>query len=165
MEPMNYADAWNRLKEGCEQAVRKAEFVKMHPQYFPELGDYSQKKFITFVVTNYPTFTGFSHNGVYVIDSHSLLAYLKGGYMTMRQLGLDGDPVLGAKRFYHTESQYCNNFEDFLKENPIKAEFKNRLYIHDLPIMAGVEPWKVIAKCAQLRTDPQFDISNEKTDY
>ncbi len=31
--------------------------------------------------------------------------------------------------------------------------------------MAGVEPWKVIAKCAQLRTDPQFDISNEKTDY
>ena len=165
MEPMNYADAWNRLKEGCEQVVRKAEFVKMHPQYFPELGDYTQKKFITFVVTNYPTFTGFSHNGVYVIDSHSLLAYLKGGYMTMRQLGLDGDPVLGAKRFYHTESQYCNNFEDFLKENPIKAEFKNRLYIHDLPIMAGVEPWKVIAKCAQLRTDPQFDISNEKTDY
>lgn len=165
MEPMNYADAWNRLKEGCEQAVRKAEFVKVHPRYFPELGDYTQKKFITFVVTNYPTFTGFSHNGVYVIDSHSLLAYLQGGYMTMRQLGLDGDPVLGAKRFYHTESQYCNNFEDFLKENPIKAEFKNRLYIHDLPIMAGVEPWKVIAKCAQLRTDPQFDISNEKTDY
>ena len=28
--------------------------------------------------------------------------------------------------------------------------------------MAGVEPWKVIAKSAQLRTDPQFDISNEK---
>ena len=49
--------------------------------------------------------------------------------------------------------------------NPSMNKFKNRLYIHDLPIMAGVEPWKVIAKCAQLRTDPQFDISNEKTDY
>ena len=28
--------------------------------------------------------------------------------------------------------------------------------------MAGVEPWKVIAESAQLRTDPQFDMSNEK---
>ncbi len=163
MEPMNYADAWNRLKEGCEQAVRKAKFVKMHPKYFPELGDYTQKKFITFVVTNYPTFTGFSHNGVYVIDSHSLLAYLKCGYITVRQLELDGAPILGAKRFYYTESQYCNNFEDFLKENPIKTEFKNRLYIHDLPLEVG-KPWKMIAKCAQLRTNPQFDISNEKKD-
>ena len=159
-------------ESGCGKSSMGRTILKIHEPTSgkiifdgKDITDYSQKKIITFVVTNYPTFTGFSHNGVYVIDSHSLLAYLKGGYMTMRQLGLDGDPVLGAKRFYHTESQYCNNFEDFLKENPIKAEFKNRLYIHDLPIMAGVEPWKVIAKCAQLRTDPQFDISNEKTDY
>lgn len=159
MEPMNYADAWNRLKEGCNQAIRKAEFVKTHPEYFTELGNYENKKIITFVVTNYPTFTGFSHNNVYVIDSHSLLAYLKGGVMTIRELGQDGNHILAANKLYHNESQYCNNFESFLKDNPIKNEFKKRLYIHDLPLMTN-ETWKVIAKCAQLNTDPQFDISN-----
>lgn len=161
MDPINYADAWKRLKEGCEQTARKADFVRTHPQYFPELGDYTNKKFITFVVTNYPTFTGFSHNKVYVIDSHSLLAYLTSGFMTMRKLGLKGDSILAAKRFYNNEYQYCNNFEDFLKENPIKSKFMDRLYIHDLPLMKKDGSWKVIAKCAQLKTDSQFDISND----
>lgn len=161
MEPMNYADAWNRLKEGCAQATRKTEFVKTHPQYFTELGDYTKKSFFTFVITNYPTFTGFSHNGIYVIDSHSFLAYLIGGYITKRQIGMNRDSIIEAERFYHTESQYCHNFENFLKENPIKAEFKSRLYFYDLPLIVR-EPWKVIAKCVQLRTDPQFNISNEE---
>lgn len=71
IEPFNYSEAWQRLKEGCEQVIRKVEFVKNNPQYFSRLGDFSSKTFIPFVITNYPTFSGFSHKGVYVIDSHS----------------------------------------------------------------------------------------------
>lgn len=39
VEPLNYSEAWSRLEEGCEQVIRKAEFVKNNPQYFEELGD------------------------------------------------------------------------------------------------------------------------------
>lgn len=67
VEPLNYSEAWSRLEEGCEQVIRKAEFVKNNPQYFEELGDYTSKEIIPFVITNYPTFTGFSHNGVFII--------------------------------------------------------------------------------------------------
>ena len=41
---INYAEALKRLIEGCEQAIRKADFVKNNPQYFNTLGDYSSKQ-------------------------------------------------------------------------------------------------------------------------
>lgn len=160
VEPINYAEAWGRLEEGCEQAIRKADFVRNHPEYFDALGDTSNKKFIPFVITNYPTFTGFSHKGVYVIDSHSFLAYMQGGYITMREMGMNEDPVIAAKRFYQNENQYSDNFESYLHRNPIKEIFKNRIYIHDLPLMPdSASTYKVISKSAEVVNDPQFNIS------
>lgn len=160
VEPINYAEAWGRLEEGCEQAIRKADFVRNHPEYFDTLGDTSNKKFIPFVITNYPTFTGFSHKGVYVIDSHSFLAYMQGGYITMREMGMNEDPVIAAKRFYQKENQYSDNFESYLHNNPIKEIFKRRLYIRDLPLMPVIEDtYKVVSKSAEVVNDPQFNIS------
>ena len=160
VEPLNYSEAWSRLEEGCEQVIRKAEFVKNNPQYFEELGDYTSKEIIPFVITNYPTFTGFSHNGVFIIDSHSFLSYMKSGIMTMRQLSFDGSSILGMKKFYNSEEQFSDNFKKFLSDNPIKHEFLKRIYIHDLPLAVGCDPWHIIGKSAQVRNDPQFNISN-----
>ena len=160
VEPINYAEAWGRLEEGCEQAIRKADFVRNHPEYFHALGNVSDKRLIPFVITNYPTFTGFSHNGVYVIDSHSFLAYMQGGYVTMRELGMNEDPVIAAKRFYQNEDQYSDNFESYLQRNPIKEIFNKRLYIRDLPLMPNnADTYKVVSKSAEVMNDPQFNIS------
>lgn len=160
VEPLNYSEAWSRLEEGCEQVIRKTEFVKNNPQYFKELGDYTSKEIIPFVITNYPTFTGFSHNGVFIIDSHSFLSYMKSGIMTMRQLSFDGSSILGMKKFYNSEDQFSDNFKKFLSDNPIKHEFLKRIYIHDLPLAVGCDPWHIIGKSAQISNDPQFNISN-----
>ena len=160
VEPINYAEAWGRLEEGCEQAIRKSEFVRNHPAYFTSLGDISNKRFVPFVITNYPTFTGFSHNGVYVIDSHSFLAYMQGGYVTMREMGMNEDPVIAAKRFYQNENQYSDNFESYLQSNPIKEIFRKRIYIRDLPLMPeSKDTYKVVSKSAEVVNDPQFNIS------
>ena len=160
VEPINYAEAWGRLEEGCEQAIRKADFVRNHPEFFDALGDTSNKKFIPFVITNYPTFTGFSHKGVYVIDSHSFLAYMQGGYITMREMGMNEDPVIAAKRFYQNENQYSDNFESYLQRNPIKEIFKKRIYIRELPLMPdSTSTYKVISKSVEVVNDPQFNIS------
>lgn len=160
VEPINYAEAWSRLEEGCEQAIRKSEFVRNHPEYFCSLGDISNKRFIPFIITNYPTFTGFSHNGVYVIDSHSFLAYMQGGYLTMREMGMNENPIIAAGRFYQNEDQYSDNLERYLQNNPIKELFEKRIYIRDLPLMPeSKDTYKVVSKSAEVVNDPQFNIS------
>ena len=160
VEPINYAEAWGRLEEGCEQAVRKALFIRNHPEHFLALGDFSNKRFVPFVITNYPTYTGFSHNGVYVIDSHSFLAYMQGGYVTMREMGMNENPIISAGRFYQNEDQYSDNFESYLQSNPIKEIFRKRIYIRDLPLMPeSKDTYKVVSKSAEVVNDPQFNIS------
>ena len=160
VEPINYAEAWGRLEEGCEQAIRKTLFIRNHPEHFLALGDISNKRFVPFVITNYPTFTGFSHNGVYVIDSHSFLAYMQGGYVTMREMGMNENPIIAARRFYQNEDQYSDNFENYLQSNPIKEIFRKRIYIRDLPLMPeSKDTYKVVSKSAEVVNDPQFNIS------
>ena len=160
VEPINYAEAWGRLEEGCEQAIRKALFIRNHPELFLALGDFSNKRFVPFVITNYPTYTGFSHNGVYVIDSHSFLAYMQGGYVTMREMGMNENPIIAARRFYQNEDQYSDNFESYLQSNPIKEIFRKRIYIRDLPLMPeSKDTYKVVSKSAEVVNDPQFNIS------
>ena len=160
VEPINYAEAWGRLEEGCEQAIRKALFIRNHPEHFLALGDFSNKRFVPFVITNYPTYTGFSHNGVYVIDSHSFLAYMQGGYVTMREMGMNENPIIAAGRFYQNEDQYSDNFESYLQSNPIKEIFRKRIYIRDLPLMPeSKDTYKVVSKSAEVVNAPQFNIS------
>ena len=160
VEPINYAEALGRLEEGCEQAIRKALFIRNHPEHFLALGDFSNKRFVPFVITNYPTYTGFSHNGVYVIDSHSFLAYMQGGYVTMREMGMNENPIIAAGRFYQNEDQYSDNFDSYLQSNPIKEIFRKRIYIRDLPLMPeSKDTYKVVSKSAQVVNDPQFNIS------
>ena len=160
VEPINYREAWGRLEEGCEQAIRKALFIRSHPEHFLALGDISNKRFVPFVITNYPTFTGFSHNGVYVIDSHSFLAYMQGGYVTMREMGMNENPIIAAGRFYQNEDQYSDNFESYLQSNPIKEIFRKRIYIRDLPLMPeSKDTYKVVSKSVEVVNDPQFNIS------
>ena len=160
VEPINYAEAWGRLEEGCEQAIRKALFIRNHPEHFLALGDFSNKRFVPFVITNYPTYTGFSHNGVYVIDSHSFLAYMQGGYVTMREMGMNENPIIAAGRFYQNEDQYSDNFDSYLQSNPIKEIFRKRIYIRDLPLMPeSKDTYKVVSKSAEVVNAPQFNIS------
>lgn len=164
VEPQNYADAWDRLQDGCEQVLRKVQFIINNPEYFKEIGDYSSKKFIPFVVTNYPTFTGFSHKGVYIIDSHSFLSYLQCGIMSVKILSESQDPIIGCKTFYSNEDEFSYNFQDYLSNNPVKQQLMNRILIHNLPLhIDKIKSFKIISKSAQLDNDPQFNISSNPT--
>ena len=160
IDPLNYAEAWERLEEGCVQAARKAKFVKNNPQYFSALGDYSSKAFIPFVITNYPTYTGFSYNGVYVIDSHSFLAYMQGNSMIIERPTLTEGPIVEIKEFYQNEDQFSNEFAKYLLDNPIKKELIKRIYIHEGLLVPGTDPWRFVGTSAQVSNDPRFNISN-----
>ena len=150
VEPVNYSEALERLEDGCEQVIRKADFVKNNAQYFSNLGDYSTKTVIPFVITNYPTFSGFSHKGVYIIDSHSFLAYMLCGIMSLKQMTLTTEQILGIKKFYHNEDQFSNEFIKYLSDNPIKHELLKRIVIQDLPLSVENDSWRIVSKSARI---------------
>ena len=160
MDPQDYHNAWNRLSYGAEQAKKKAAFVEKNPELFVELGDLRGKTVLPIVVTNFPTFVGFEHDGVYVIDSHSLISYLNVGCITMRELSLTGNPIKQAQFFYNNEDEYSANFEQYLKKNPLKENYMPKVVVEDMTLMPNISPWKCYAKSAIYKGHPGFDIVN-----
>lgn len=160
MEPGEYADAWLRLEDGAKQAKRKATFMKNNPDLFRELGDISKKRILPIVVTNYPTFTGFEYEGVYVIDEHSFVSYINVGNMTLTEFSKDSMRLAREKRFYTNEIECSMNFEQYLKKNPVKSIYTAKMTIEDIPLVDSDKPWKFSTKTTVYRGDPGFDISN-----
>lgn len=159
MEPQNYYDAWNRLKGGAEQAKRKADFMREHPETFTDLGDVRNKKIIPVVLTNYPMYAGFEHEGVYVIDSHTFASYFAAGYMTKREMGKDSNDIVDAKFFYNSETEFSANFENYLKDQPVKKIHMAKMVIDEIPLLPRLAHGKCIAKSAVYKGLPGFDLS------
>lgn len=160
MEPQNYRDAWNRLEHGAEQAQRKKAYMEAHPEMFTEVGDVTKKKIVPVVLTNYPTYAGFEHEGVYVIDAHTFLSYFVTGYMTMRMMTPVEDPIVDAKFFYKDEAEMSANFEGYLKDQPVKKTYMGRMVIEEIPLLPQMEPWKCTCKTAVYQGDPGLDLTN-----
>lgn len=159
MEPQNYGEAWSRLTHGAEQALRKKAYVENHPEVFSELGDVSNKKIVPVVLTNYPTYAGCEHEGVYVIDSHTFISYFVAGYMTKRMMSLTVNPIVNARFFYNSEAGMSANFEKYLKEQPVKQIHIGKMVVEDIPQLTQLSPWKCTAKTVVYKGDPSFDIS------
>ena len=160
MEPIDYYYAQKRLENGAEQAKRKASFVETHPGFFADLGDVSTRKVLPLVVTNYPTFTGFEHNGVYVIDSHSFISYFNAGYMSMNELSSTENTLRGVCFFYKNEDQYSTNFESFVQSNPIKDLYLKQIVVDNISLLPQIAPWKCYAKSAIYKGYTSINITN-----
>lgn len=137
MEANNKRSDWITITHASEQALKKLEYVKNHPTEFkPLIGDYSKKKFMPLVVTNYPFYTGCDVDGVYVIDSHSLIAYLKTGSVAVRQMD-DSNTLLSATFLYHTEAEMSANFGDYCMHNPVKDYMMKHIQMKEYPLNAN----------------------------
>ena len=77
-------------------------------------------------------YAGCEHEGVYVIDSHTFLSYFVAGYMTKREMGKDSNDIVDAKFFYNTETEFSANFENYLREQPVKCGETNTHNYHNL---------------------------------
>lgn len=161
MNPDKYADAWKQLEDGAKQAKRKTEFMRQHPELFAELGDITKKRILPIVVTNYPIFTGFDYEGIYVIDAHSFVSYINVGNMTVTEFSKNSMRLVKERRFYTNEIEYSINFEQYLKENPVKRIYMANMTIEDIPLVYPEKPWKFSTKTTIYRSNPGFDITNQ----
>lgn len=160
MSPQNYGDACDRLEKGAEQALKKAEYMRKHPELFEDLGDVNKKKIIPVVLTNYPIFSGLEYTGVYVIDSHSFISYFNAGYITMREMSMTANTIRKVKFFYNNETEYSSKFEGYLQDGPVKKIHMSKVEIVETQLLPQIKPWKCTAKTALYNGDSGFDISN-----
>lgn len=138
MEPVNDHDAWKTLSHGAEQARKKMKYVIEHPdEFIPLIGDYSKKKIIPIVVTNYPNYTACDADGAFIIDSHSLIAYLRTGSYGLRLMN-SNNPVTQSF-YYHNEDEMSANFSDYIRHNPIKEMYLEHISMHEYPLTLSKE--------------------------
>lgn len=160
MEAIDYYNARKRLENGAVQAKRKASFVETHPDLFANLGEVSTRKVMPLVVTNYPNFTGFEFDGVYVIDSHSFISYFNAGYLSMNELSSTDYSLRGMCFFYSDEDQYSSNFEPFVQKNPIKELYMKQIDVDNISLLPQIDPWKCYAKSAIYKGYTSINITN-----
>lgn len=143
MNPLNHHDCWDRLKGGCNQAAKKAKYVQDNPKLFQKLSNtISGKPVLPVVVTNYPNYTGYSHNGVYIIDSHTFTSYLNTGIVTANVASKEkGNQVIGIIKLYNSEEEFATNITNYLCENPLVKLFKNNIQIREMthPEIYGIK--------------------------
>ncbi len=123
-EVRDYHNANKRLREGCKQAVRKSEFLRCnHKTLLHDIGDYKHKRIIKVVITNYPLFTGMTHNKVPIIDADTFICYFKSGTILQKVSGMESsrvqDEIEGCRLLYTCEKEFNGNIESYLSCPPI----------------------------------------------
>lgn len=163
MTPQNHHDCRKRLRQGCEQALIKAKYVKDNPRLFYRVSTtLPDKRIIPVVVTNYPNFTGFSHQGVYIVDSHSFVSYMNTGRITVNLASKEhGNQVVGQYFIYQNEAEFSSNFEAFLQQNPMVEMLKKDIVIKEME-RPNIEGYKMSVVYATPNLPETIVIGNEK---
>jgi hypothetical protein len=131
--PVSYGTATKRVKEGIEQAKRKANFVRKNIETIVKRYDISvQAEAVTVVpvvfVSNF-IFAGSEFDGVPVTDKLIFEAFFKKNRVPIltKDLGKSLDHKIEAK-IYDSPSDACVNIERYLKSPPQLRLIKSSLY-------------------------------------
>jgi hypothetical protein len=142
LEPRQYHDSIQRLKEGAEQAKRKAEFLREN-QCFLEasVGAFEGKDIIPAVFANLPIFSGMSFHGVPVVDFSAFDSYISSGRLAIIEITLAKRTTelqeVSAKHYYRNEDEFSMNLRSYL-DNPLPIqELKSSFGLEYLTITPG----------------------------
>jgi hypothetical protein len=126
--PMYERDYCNILNDviahGVEQANVKADFLVRHQHSFTEYS-LTGKKIIKIVLLNYPVYSGVEIDGVFVTDITAFIAYFRSDRMSILYTG----EIVDEKYYYKSEDEFCNNFTNYIVNNPATEIYKNQLRI------------------------------------
>lgn len=131
--PVSYGTATKRVKEGIEQAKRKADFVRNNLETIVKRYDIGvDAQTVTVVpvvfVSNF-IFAGNEFDGVPITDKLIFEAFFKKNRIPIltKDLGESLDHKIEAK-IYESSSDACENIEQYLKNPPQLRLIKNSLY-------------------------------------
>jgi len=136
MEPRDYHNSLKRLREGAEQAKRKANFIVRNQECFvEELGDISKKRILPFVLTNFSIFSGLKLNDVPVIDFVLLESYIGSGEYTKIKVELIENEINTTNqevvKYYNGNIEFIEKFPEYVNSPLPIQDFKDKAYVED----------------------------------
>lgn len=128
LEPRDFHNMFNRLRDGAFQIKRKAKFVLDNISEFKDVLIDTSKKIIPLLITNFPIYSGVSINDVPIIDYYLLEHYIIYGYFNKSLVGFDGHKLLKSSDkesiiYYKNEDEFSKYLPSFLKD-PIPVKEK-----------------------------------------
>jgi hypothetical protein len=135
LEPRDEHNAIKRLRQGAIQVKRKTEFIKTNKkELYPQIGDITNKKIISLVITNFPSFSGMTLEDIQIVDFLLFNAYVKTGkvsrFSTIPQNGqVVGNEVIKRTLLYKDEDEFCENFDHYMKHHPMIEMQKDNIEI------------------------------------
>jgi hypothetical protein len=126
LEPRQYHDSIQRLKEGAEQAKRKVEFLRKNQGLLKaSVGNVEGKNIIPAVFTNLPIFSGMSFHDVPVVDFSVFDSYISSGRLAITKIiptkGTTETQEVSAKHYYRNEDEFSMNLRSYL-DNPLPIQ-------------------------------------------
>lgn len=163
MTVRDHHNCWKKLQQGCKQAERKAEFIKRNAKIFKnKIENLDSKIIIPIVVTNYPLYTGFQHNEVYVTDSYSFLSYFSTGSISVRSAGINVNTMIHREQVYSSEKEFSTHFSEFVKNNPILKFYKSKISIEEMIHPTLENGFSLNLESAKVNHSELFDVSNNE---
>ncbi len=157
MEARDSHNAYNRLKRGSEQVVKKTKFILDNFNDFKSIiGEIENKEIINLVITNYPIFTGFQIDGIPVVDFYLLNSYVETGKFTnVKRTSFNGkvisDENVNEDLFYKDETEFCANFKNYMINPPAVEKIKPLIEVTEQKFSLGNEGEKMFVTAANFK--------------
>jgi hypothetical protein len=140
-DPIERYNFLEKLAAGCEQAKRKASWLKQHPTIaarvlVTDVASCASIEYLPLVVTNQAYGVGFSHNDVPVIDRKYLELLCHGGEYVSNAM-VSGEMKSAALRnqtLYIDQADLEKNLHKLLADPTVMQRFKGRFRWGRLPV-------------------------------
>jgi hypothetical protein len=164
LEPRDRHNSIKTLTKAVKQIKRKIEFLKKwEVDVSPIIGEFSNKEIVPLVITNYPTYSGYSIEGVSVCDFYLLESYFKSGKMTNSKVYKDWmTETSGEHWYYKSETQMNHNLKSFFSSPYPVEEIKQLFEIVDFKLTLEEFPYDVYVTSAQFK-DQAIDHETVKS--
>ena len=130
MYERNYCSILTKvIGKAVQQLNDKTKFIEDNKEHFSNVYSLANRKIVKVIILNFPIYCSVEVDGIPVVDINTFLSYFRSGKMNTKELDSDGTEIISSATYYDTENEFCDNFEFYLRNNPVLDVFLSQLEI------------------------------------
>jgi len=154
--PMETRDKYNavkRLTAAAKQVNKKVAFLQQYASELQDqIGQITNKVIFPIIVTNNPSYTGYSIDGVAVTDFLLFESYFESGQIRDIKYQINQDPeIINSKSFYSTEMELNKNLPAYFTSPPLVERLRSQFIIKDLNISSDNSLYDIYVTSAEYK--------------
>ncbi len=130
MYERNYCSILTKvIAKAVQQVKDKSKFLEDNKEHFSKIYSLNERKIVKVIVLNFPIYCSVEVDDIPVVDINTFLSYFKSGKMITKALGADDVSIVNSEAYYTSEDEFCDNFESYLRNNPVLDAYLSQLQI------------------------------------